>query len=189
MAQELLKVYLLNFVKAGIVNESDDVTTINYSSPSNHKSDEELSIGQQASRYLQTINDECEPAAIAQFYKSVKMGYIAAVDQLLKIFQFNCEMLKAVRLLNPNCRLQLTERQVLLAAKKLLPDFTDEQLDELFDEWKIYYTFHPSRLYITSLNSMETILIFGGHRSLSVRISSMVISRGFVSLRSSSRFF
>ena len=39
-AQELLKVYLLNFVKADIVNESDDVTTINYSSPSNYKSDD-----------------------------------------------------------------------------------------------------------------------------------------------------
>ena len=39
-AQELLKVYLLNFVKAELVNESDDVTTINYSSPSNHYSND-----------------------------------------------------------------------------------------------------------------------------------------------------
>lgn len=138
VAQELLKAYLLNFIKADVVNESDDVTKINYTSPSNHKSDEDLSIGQQASRYLQTINDECEPAAIAQFYKSVKMGYIAAVDKKLKKFPFNCEMLKAVRLLNPNNRLQLTEGEVLLVAEKLLPNFTDEQLDKLLDEWKIY---------------------------------------------------
>ena len=69
------------------------MTTINYTS-SNHKSDEELSIGQQASRHLQAIADECEPAAIARFYKSVKMGYVAAVDKLLKKFPFNCEMFK-----------------------------------------------------------------------------------------------
>lgn len=61
------------------MNKSDDVTTINYTSPSNHKSDEEISIGQQASRHLQAIADECEPAAIAQLYKSEKMGYVAAV--------------------------------------------------------------------------------------------------------------
>lgn len=70
------------------MNGCDDVTTFSYTSPSNHKSDEELSIGQQASWYLDTINDECELAAIAQFYKSVKMGYIAYL-------QCSCEMLKA----------------------------------------------------------------------------------------------
>ena len=86
-ARELLKVYLLNFVQPDIVNESDGVTTINYTSPSNHKSDKELSIGQQASRHLQAIADECEPAAIARFYRSVKMGYVAAVDKLLKKFK------------------------------------------------------------------------------------------------------
>ena len=134
----MLKVYLLNFVNADLVNGSDDVTTIDYSSPSNHKPDEELSIGQQASRYLSTIQDECEPSAIAQFYKSVKLEYIAAVDKLLKKFPFNCEMLRAVRLLNPNSRLQLTEREVLAVAERLLPTFTDEQLDELLDEWKTY---------------------------------------------------
>ena len=47
-AQELLKVYLLNFVKLDIVNESD-VTTINYTSLSNCNLDEKLSIGKQAS--------------------------------------------------------------------------------------------------------------------------------------------
>ena len=67
----------------------------------------------------------------------MKMGYVAAVDKLLKKFPFNCEMLKAVRLLNPNCRLQLTEREVLHVVEKLLPDFTDEHLDELLDEWKV----------------------------------------------------
>ena len=97
------------------MNKSDDMTTINYTSPSNHKSDKELSIDQQASRHLQAIADECEPAAIARFFKSVKMGYVAAVDKLLKKFAFNCEMLKAVRLLNPNCRLQLTETKSSLS--------------------------------------------------------------------------
>ena len=60
------------------------------------------------------------------------------MDKLLKKFPFNSDMLQAVRLLNPNNRLLLTERHVLRVAEKVLPDSTDDQLDNLLDEWKIY---------------------------------------------------
>ena len=136
--KELLKAYLLNFVKADVVSTADDITKIEYSYIVNQKVDTELSIGQQCSRYLCTIEDECGPAAIKCFYNSVRKEYIATVDKLLKKFPFNSDMLQAVRLLNPNNRLLLTEKHVLLVAEKVLPNSTDDQLDNLHDEWKIY---------------------------------------------------
>ena len=81
--KELLNAYLLNFVKADVVSTADDVTKVEYSCVGNQKADTELSIGQQCTRYLSTIEDECDPAAIEHFYESVRKGYIAAVDKLL----------------------------------------------------------------------------------------------------------
>ena len=58
-----------------------------------------------------------------------------------KKFLFDCERLKAVKLLDPNYWLQLTEREVLCVAEKVLPAYTDDQLDKLLDEWKMYQAF------------------------------------------------
>ena len=129
--KELLKAHLLNFVKSDVVSTADDVSCVG-----NQKAHTELSILQQRTRYLSTIEDECDPAAIECFYKSVRKGYIAAVGKLLKNSHLiNSDMLQAVRLLNTSNQLLLTERHILRVANKVLPDSTDDQLDNLFDEW------------------------------------------------------
>ena len=59
---------MMNFIKPDLVSMATDVTKVDYKFPSNHKCFEEISVGQQTTRYLISIEDQCDPAAISSFY-------------------------------------------------------------------------------------------------------------------------
>ena len=52
---DLLRVYLMNFIKPDLMSMATDVTKVDYKSPSNYKCFEEISIGQQTTRYITFI--------------------------------------------------------------------------------------------------------------------------------------
>lgn len=47
----------------------DDISKVDYKCEEQQKSDEDLTIGIQASRYLESISEECDPAIITRFYR------------------------------------------------------------------------------------------------------------------------
>ncbi|XP_060771465.1 uncharacterized protein LOC132882206 isoform X3 [Neoarius graeffei] len=135
-----LKAYLLNFMKVDAVN-IDDMSKVDYKCEEQQKSDEYLTIGIQASRYLESISEECDPAIITRFYRSVRAAYVAAVEKvLLKKFPSGNPILKSVRILNPLHRTDVTEREVLKVAENFLKDATDEQPEGIVDDWRLYQT-------------------------------------------------
>ena len=136
--KDLLKAYLLNFVRPEVIAAAVDITTVDFTSRSNQKVNEDITIGHAASRFLISIEDETDPTSIAKFYDSVRAGYAAAVQKLFKKFPFSNDTLRAVQLLNPHARQKVSEREVLEVAEKFMKDASDEHLDELLDEWKMY---------------------------------------------------
>ncbi|XP_060760532.1 uncharacterized protein LOC132870730 isoform X2 [Neoarius graeffei] len=105
----LLKAYVLNFMKVDAVN-IDDLSKVDYKCEEQQKSDD-LTIGIQASRYLESISEDCDPAIITCFYRSVRAAYVAAVEKFLNKFPFGNPILKSVRILNPLHRTDVTERE------------------------------------------------------------------------------
>ena len=67
--RDLVRSYLLNFVKPEVVNSTPDITKVDFKNPDHQKSDEDLGIGAQTSRFLRSLEDELDNAAIDRFFK------------------------------------------------------------------------------------------------------------------------
>ena len=64
----MLRGYMGNFIKADVINAAEDVTGILYKELTNQKADEDMTVGVQAIRYLETLTDD-DPMIVTRFYQ------------------------------------------------------------------------------------------------------------------------
>ena len=126
---------MANFVKPDVIAAAADVTAVDFRLRANQKDDGDLTVGRQASNFLQELEEDADPAIARKFFKSARAGYTAAVEKILKKFPFDSEVLKAVPLLDVNSRLLFSTQQVLKIADTF-QSLSDEESDELLEEWQ-----------------------------------------------------
>ena len=118
--QALLRSYLTNFVKEAVINEAPAITEVDFTTMENQKNDEDLVMGSAARRFIQEIEGDTNPAVIQKFYKSVREAYAAVVKKFIQRFPFDSLVLRAIPILNPNKRLDFSQKEVLFLAEKMV---------------------------------------------------------------------
>ena len=78
----LLRGYLVNFIKPGVITAATDIKTIDYHSTQNQLSDDALAIGTETLLFLSEFEDEIEGTVMERkFFSSVHLFYETVVSK------------------------------------------------------------------------------------------------------------
>ncbi len=101
-SERLLKKVLTFFVKPSVIrNNSEDLTTVDFSNSDNYLSDEDIFIGDEATAFYLDLTEN-EGLSISNFYDHVKSFYVTFLDKLISKFDFESNIFRALKLLNPS---------------------------------------------------------------------------------------
>ena len=100
-SERLLKKVLTFFIKLSVIRDnSEDLTEIEYSNPNNQLPDNDVFIGDETTAFYLNLTEN-EGLSVNNFYLHVKSFYVSFLDKLIAKFDFESNIFKALRLLNP----------------------------------------------------------------------------------------
>ena len=83
----LLRGYLANFIKPGVIAAATDIKITDYHSRQNQLTDDALAIGTEMQLFLSEFEDEIEGTVIERkFFSSVRLFYETVVSKMLAKF-------------------------------------------------------------------------------------------------------
>ena len=144
---KLLQTYMTNFIEPKVLQECDNITTINFKDADNQLSDDELGIGT-STRLL--LCDELEDDIVGtrkevRFYSSVRTFYETAVSKILAKFPFADETIKELAFLDPRNRDKTTITGLIRLANRFTT-FTADKINDLVTEFRDYRAISDSDL-------------------------------------------
>ncbi|CAF4034203.1 unnamed protein product [Rotaria sordida] len=134
---DLFRNVLISFIKDDLIMNKTvkQLFSITLDSQANQKPDSKLEIGETTRNELKEMSTNDK----ATFFNDVRLIYLTIAQELKRTLPLNNEFLRHVRFIHPLLRQhESTRNSMMIVARELPHLLSDDELDQLSAEWRLY---------------------------------------------------
>ncbi|XP_062610502.1 uncharacterized protein LOC134272272 [Saccostrea cucullata] len=136
----LLRKFLGKFVRAMIIQSTEDLTTVPFEDRNHQLNDNIIAVGVTTRAYMVDHADEIPPSSLHRFFLSIRKFYHAVTSKMLAKFPFKDVVVSNLAFLNPSNRGDLPPSALTVIAERFPSLVPQDQWQELEEEFMDYQT-------------------------------------------------